>query len=199
MSTELDMALFSFWAMLIAYCAGKAQISFTPSKRFVSFKFIHFIDWATKNFLFCNFIDASFCLPSMRVVDSFRDKSWFAWCGRWSYCWKTQLLKVRCYVNETKNDIFAQIRSIIDYFRAKWLYNFVARGSQAECDLYFYRFGIRSYLATMYRQSYNWRHSGWLAVNFSGSTVFAPVLAIKKWSWLEILTAKVLILQKTVK
>ena len=32
-----------------------------------------------------------FFLPFMQVVDSFRDKRWFAWrCGPWSYCWKTQ-------------------------------------------------------------------------------------------------------------
>ena len=49
--------------------------------------------------------------------------------------------------------------------REKLTYNFVARGSQAECDfalfinLCFHRFGIRSCLATMWRLSSNWRHS----------------------------------------
>ena len=48
--------------------------------------------------------------------------------------------------------------------REKLVYNFVRRGLQAECDfalvinLCFHQFGIRSFLAKMWRLSSNWRH-----------------------------------------
>ena len=65
LSTESDIASLSLLRTNFVYSFGRFF--------FISFKFI---------FVLFNFILVSFCLPFMQVVDSFRDKRWFAWrCG----------------------------------------------------------------------------------------------------------------------
>ena len=75
LSTELDIASLSLLRSFhnIMHREGTNFIYSVGRFFFISFKFI---------FVFCNFIHVSFFLPFMQVVDSFRDKRWFAWrCG----------------------------------------------------------------------------------------------------------------------
>ena len=76
LSIELDIASLSLLRSFhnIYNAPGRHKFHLLCRKVFfISFKFI---------FVFCNFIHVSFFLPFMQVVDSFRDKRWFAWrCG----------------------------------------------------------------------------------------------------------------------